>query len=82
MADSTNLTISCSFINYDGILITMNIPKRKTVGYLKKMVYKELTTISIDDSQSIPSETYSEDVICVESKMSSFSLKGRASLLF
>ena len=76
MTESTNLTISCSFINYDGILVTLSIPKRKTVGYLKKMVYKELTAISIEDSQSLPSDTYSEDIICVESKLSSFSLKG------
>lgn len=73
--ESTSLTtptlsISCSFINFDGILLTMNESSRHSLRQLKRRVYKKLTDLDPSDLESVTSTGTSEDVICVNTSPS------------
>lgn len=64
------LSISCSFINFDGISLTLKESTRHSLRQLKRQVYKKLTDLDLSDLESISTVDTPEDVICVSSSHS------------
>ena len=67
----SKLSISCSFINYDGVTIVLDISNKSTIRHLKRELLKELLKLNIDNSHSIQSIEQPEDIITVTNKGSS-----------
>lgn len=70
---SSEIGISCSFINFDGVLLSMIVPSKFTIRQLKKAVYKELTQMDLQESHSVKSVQSPEEIICGESESSTLS---------
>lgn len=67
----SKLSISCSFINYDGVTIVLEISNKSTIRHLKRELLKELLKLNIDNSHSTQSIEQPEDIITVTNKGSS-----------
>ena len=67
----SKLSISCSFINYDGVTIVLEMSNKSTIRHLKRELLKELLKLSIDNSHSTQSIEQPEDIITVTNKGSS-----------
>lgn len=70
---SSEIGIFCSFINFDGVLLSMVVPSKYTIRQLKKAVYKELTQMDLQESHSIKNSQSPEEVICGESDSTTLS---------
>lgn len=64
------LSVSCSFINFDGIVLTMKESTRHSLRQLKRRVYKKLTDLDVSEVESSSTASTPEDVICVSSSPS------------
>ena len=64
------LSVSCSFINFDGIVLTMKESTRHSLRQLKRRVYKKLTDLDASEVESSSTASTPEDVICVSSSPS------------
>lgn len=67
----SKLSISCSFINYDGVTIVLEMSNKSTIRHLKRELLKELLKLNIDNSHSTQSIEQPEDIITVTNKGSS-----------
>lgn len=69
------LHIACSFNGYDGVSLEMDESSRHTLRQVKKRILRELTAFNLSDLSSSKSEMGAEEVVVVDSKSSSFSMK-------
>ena len=74
---SSDFCFSCSFVNFDDILIIMNANKRQSIRQLKQRIFKELTNMDLACSDSANAETISEDIISLASNDTGISIKGK-----
>ena len=69
------LHLSCSFNGYDGVSLGMDESSRHTLRQVKKRILRELTAFNLSDLSSSKSVVETEDIVVVDSKSSSSSMK-------
>ena len=68
ISSMSKLSISCSFINYDGVTIVLEMSNKSTIRQVKQELLKELLMLTIDNSHSSQTVEQPEDIITVTNK--------------
>lgn len=69
------LHMACSFNGYDGVSLEMDESSRHTLRQVKKRILKELTAFNLSDLSSSKSGIETEEVVVVDSKSTSSSMR-------